>query len=264
MKFVSAQQGQRRGVEYYRDLILTLLGAEFAVRYRNTVLGYAWSVLHPLTFTLVFLFAFKVVLKVRIENYTLFLVAGMFPWQAIQNSVCTSSGAFLGNSSLIKRVRFPRHFLVIVGVLNDLIHYVLSLPIIGLMMWLYGVVPGVEMLWAVPLLLVIQFSITLGLSLMVATGNMFFRDLERIVTILMMLLFYVTPILFKEEWIPPGLQWVNYANPLGTLIINWRNLFMGGGLSVLGLGASVAWAILLMGLGYGLYRGLSWRFGELV
>jgi len=251
-------------LEYYRDLVLSLLSAELAVRYRNTVLGYAWSVLHPLMFTLVFLFAFKVVLGIRIENYTLFLVAGMFPWQAIQNSICSSTGAFLGNSSLIKRVRFPRHFLVMVGVLNDLIHYVLSLPIIGLMMWFHAVAPTYHLLWALPVLLAVQFLITLGVSLLVATCNLFLRDLERLVAIAMMLLFYLTPILYKEDMVPAGLRWVNYANPMASLVISWRHLFMGLPLDPYGLAASAGWAAAALLVGYGLYRKLNWRFGELV
>jgi len=260
----SASAQRKRTLEYYRDLVLSLLSAELKVRYRNTVLGYAWSVLHPLMFTLVFLFAFKVIVKVPIENYTLFLVAGMFPWQAIQNSVCTSTGAFLGNSSLIKRVYFPRHLLVVVGVLNDLTHYVLSMPIILLVMALYGIAPTYDFLWVLPLLLITQFFITLGLSLVVATCNLFFRDIERLVGIFMMLWFYVTPILFKEDWVPSYLQWMNYANPMAALEISWRHLFMGLPVDPYGLMAAAAWAPLMLLAGYGLYRRLNWRFAELV
>jgi lipopolysaccharide transport system permease protein len=90
-----ASLGRQRTREYYRDLIWALLVKEFKVRYKSTVLGYAWSVLHPLLFTLVYLFLFKIVLKVQIENYTLFLMAGVFPWQAFQNSVGTGSTVFI-------------------------------------------------------------------------------------------------------------------------------------------------------------------------
>lgn len=253
-----------RLLEYYRDLIMLLLAAEIKVRYRSTALGYVWSVLHPLMFTLVFLFAFKVVLKIQIENYTLFLIAGLFPWQAIQNSVCSGSNVFLGNTSLIKRVCFRRHLLVVVSVLNDLVHYCFSLPIIAIMMAVYGVAPTWQMLWALPLLMLTQFFITLGLSLFVATCNLFMRDLERLVIICMMLWFYVTPILYKEAWIPEQWRWVNYANPLAALIINWRRLFLGMPVEPYGLAVSAAWAIALFAVGYGTYRKLNWRFGELV
>lgn len=256
--------GQGGLVEYYRDLIYSLLSAELAVRYRSTVLGYAWSVLHPLAFTLVFLFAFKVVLNFRIENYTLFLVAGMFPWQAIQNSIGMSAATFLGNGSLIKRVRFPRHFLVMVGVLNDLIHLLLSLPIIALMMWVHRVAPTWQILWALPTLLILQFLVTMGLALLVATCNLFLRDLERLIGIGMMLLFYVTPVLYTEAMIPPGFRWVLYANPMAALIVSWRAAFMGQPLQPLFLAVAAAWAALAMLAGFAVYRKLNWRFGELV
>jgi|WetSurMetagenome_2_1015567.scaffolds.fasta_scaffold78737_2 lipopolysaccharide transport system permease protein len=260
----NARPGWAAGVEYYRDLILSLLDAEFAVRYRNTVLGYAWSVLHPLMFTAVFLFAFKVVLKVQIENYTLFLVAGLFPWQAMQNSVCSGTGVFLNNASLIRRVRFPRHMLVVVGALNDLAHFVLSLPIIALVMILSGIWPRLEMVWAIPLLLIVQFCVTVGLSLIAATLNLFFRDLERLVTIAMMLLFYVTPIVYLEDLIPAHFGWCVYANPLATAIINWQHLWMGVPVNLVYLAVSAGWALAILALGYLLYGKLNWRFGELV
>jgi lipopolysaccharide transport system permease protein len=250
--------------EYARDLLVALLAKELKARYKNTALGYTWSVLHPLMFTMVYLFLFKVVMKVQVENYTLFLVAGVFPWQAFQNSVCASNGSFIGNASLIKRVRFPRGYLVLTGVLNDLLHFVLSLPVILIFMLAYGVYPTFHWLWALPTLLLIQLLLTLGLSFLVATCNLFLRDLERLTSIFMMLWFYVTPVLYREDAVPPRFQWTNYFNPMAGLTISWRHVFLGTPPDVLHIAIAAAWAGTLFLVGYTVYRRLNWRFAEIV
>jgi lipopolysaccharide transport system permease protein len=253
-----------RSLEYYRDLLWALLAKEFKVRYKSTALGYVWSVLHPLLFTLVFFFLFKVVFKIQVANYTLFLMSGVFPWQAFQNSVCSSSTALLANSSLIKRVRFPREFMVLTGVLNDLSHLVLSFPIIAAMMAWYGVVPRWDCLWALPALLIVQLVFTLGVSLVVATCNLFLRDLERLIGILTMLWFYVTPVLFQQDWVPPQYQWSNYANPMAAITIGWRHVFMGTPVEPGYMAAAAAWAAVAFVCGIVLFRRLNWKFAELV
>jgi len=259
-----ASLGRRYGPEYYRDLVWALLIKEFKVRYRNTALGYAWSVLHPLLFTLVYIFLFKIVLKIQIANYTLFLMAGVFPWQAFQNSVCAGSTAFLASSNLIKRVRFPREFMVLTVVLNDLSHFVLSIPIICAMMVWYKITPHWDGLLTLPALLMIQLFFTLGLALLAATCNLFLRDLERLIGIITMLWFYLTPVLFKEDWIPERLQWTNYANPMAAMVITWRHIFMGTPVEPIYITAAAFWAAVGFGTGYLLFRRLNWRFAELV
>lgn len=251
-----------RFLEYYRDLIFILLQKEFTIRYKNTVLGYAWSVLNPLLFAVVYLFLFKVILNIQIPKYALFLVSGVFFWQAFSNSVYISSGAFVGNSSLIKKSRFPHECIVLAGVLNDLAHFILSIPIIFLMMLHYHIFPTLAWLWAVPVLLATQLFLTYGLALIVANCNLFLRDCERLISIIVMLWFYVTPILYGEDMIPGTFRYITYANPVAGLVINWRHLFMGTPLAPYFFMSSIVWAIVIFGLGYWLYCSLRWRFAE--
>ncbi len=252
--------------EYYRDLVLVLLAKELKVRYKNTFLGYAWSVLHPLAFALVFFVLFKIVIRIEVKNYTLFLICGLFPWQWFQNSVNASAFFFLGNSSLVKKVKFPRELLVVTGVMNDLLHFMLSIPVIVIFMIFYGKTPSVSWLWEIPPLVIVQFLITYGTSLLVATFNLFFRDLERLTMILTTLWFYVTPVLFPVDMIPEGLKWMVYVNPMGTLIVAWRAVFLGEALPVPlgGVVILVVLAALIYFLGHKAYKSLEWRFAELV
>lgn len=252
-----------RDLAYYRDLVFVLTQKEIKVRYKNTVLGYLWSVTNPLAFAFVFFIAFKVILRIQMEDYALFLIAGLFPWQWFANSVAAAPVVFLGNASLIKKVSFPRAIVPFAMVLQDMIHFLLSLPVIVLFMFIYGKSPFLSWLYGVPLLLAVQLVMTYGVSLIVASANLFFRDIARFTDIFLTLLFYFTPIIYPETMIPPDYGWV-YFTPASALMISWRNLFLTGGMDPSILGVSVAYAALALAAGLAVYRKLSRRFAEVL
>jgi lipopolysaccharide transport system permease protein len=254
----------RPTLPYYRDLVRVLVAKELKVRYKSTVLGYAWSVLHPLAFASVFFVLFRIIMRIQMENYALFLITGLFPWQWFQNSVTMSNRSFLGSASLIKKVKFPRAFLPLAGVLNDLLHFLISLPIIVLFMAIYRTWPSPAWIWGVPTLIALQFTLTYGLALFFATCNLFFRDLERITFILTLLWFYVTPVVFPVSMVPEHLQWAVYANPMAGVIVCWRRLLLEGTLPPALLASAGAYAVAAALVGYHVYRRLEWRFAEVV
>jgi lipopolysaccharide transport system permease protein len=251
-----------RTLVYNRDLILVLLSKEFKVRYKSTFMGYAWSVLHPLLLALIFSLFFSVF--VRTPDYTLYLIAGLFPWQWISNSTIGANGYFLGNASLIKKVRFERWMLVFTSVLNEAIHFVCSLPVIIGFMLYFGRTPQWSWLWMVPLLLVLQVAMTTGVGLAVATCNLFFRDLERLVSLFVQLLFYMTPIVYTADMIPPQHRWVLWANPFASLVICWQGLFYAGHVPGADLALAALWTVAMSALGFMVYSKKVWRFAEIV
>ncbi|MCJ7747978.1 MAG: ABC transporter permease, partial [Desulfobacterales bacterium] len=144
------------------DLIVVLTQKEMKVRYKSSFLGYLWSIAHPLAFALVFFIAFKIVMKIQMEDYSLFLIAGLFPWQWFSNSVNASPMVFLSNASIIKKVNFPRDIIPFAIVLQDMIHFILSIPVIVLFLFIYQKSPSLSWFYGIPLLMVIQFLMTLG------------------------------------------------------------------------------------------------------
>lgn len=254
----------KRSFQHYIDLILVMTQKEMKVRYKNNVFGYLWSIGHPLAFAFVFYIAFKVVMKIQMENYAVFLITGLFPWQWFSNSVNASSSIFIGNASIIKKVNFPRSIIPLTTVLQDMIHFVLSIPVIVLFLYLSHKSPSLSWLYGIPILLGIQFLMTYGISLMISSVNLFFRDLERLAVIFMTLLFYFTPVIYPVDMIPEKYQSLINLNPVAPLMISWRNLYLNGILDLSSLMISLMYGVFALILGNIVYKKLSWRFAEVL
>jgi lipopolysaccharide transport system permease protein len=239
-------------MRHYIDLITVLTQKEMKVRYRSTFFGYMWSIAHPLAFAFVFFMAFKVVMRIQMEGYAVFLISGLFPWQWLSNSVNASPMIFLDNAALIKKVKLPRNILPLATVLQDMIHFLLSIPVIVLFLFIYHKSLSFSWLYGIPLL-------------MIASINLFVRDLERLAVIGTSLLFYFTPIIYPETMIPARYKTlVLFANPLSSLMISWRNLFLNGTLEFSLVIASSAYSLFVLMVGYMVYTRLSWKFAEVL
>jgi len=255
---------EKTSLAYYKDLVVVLTQKELKVRYKRSFLGYLWSIANPLALALVFFIAFKIFMKIPIDNYTLFLIAGLFPWQWFLNSVNSSATVFIGNATLIKKMHFRHEVLVVATILNDMLHFLLSIPVIILFLFIYGMQPSIMWLVGIPALLIVQFIITMGFSLAVSALNLFFRDIERIVFIFTSLMFYMTPIIYSEEMVPAEYRTLILSNPLSILFISWRNLLMHGTLVVKDTVLALVYALIVFAIGYLVYRKLKWRFAEVL
>jgi lipopolysaccharide transport system permease protein len=251
-------------LRYYLDLIVVLTQKELKVKYKRSFLGYLWSIANPLSLALVFFIAFKVVMRIQIENYTLFLISGLFPWQWFSNSVNNSATVLLGNAPLIKKVNFKRETLIVATILNDMIHFILSIPVIVVFVLFYKIKPEISWIYGIPILLAIQFIITFGFSIAISAINLFFRDMERIVFIFTTLMFYLTPIIYPESMVPDKYKKLIFFNPLTALMVSWRDLFMNGVVNFKNISLATVYSIIVLVCGYLIFRRLKWRFAEVL
>lgn len=257
--------GSSRNLENYRDLVLVLLQRELKIRYKNKVLGYLWSVANPLTSALIYFFVFGVIMQVREADYALVLISGLFPWQWFSNSVGSSPNLFVGSGAIIKKVNFPRNIVPLCAVLNHMIHFMASVPVIIVFLLVFHRLPSLSWLYGIPILLILQFTMAYGVALGLASINLFFRDLERLTHIVMNFLFFLTPILYTVDRYPEEYRTLLVAiNPPAGLMVNWRQLILYGTLNPLYLLISLLYAILFFVIGYSIYRKLSWKFAELL
>lgn len=249
---------------YAWDLLRTLTNKELKLRYRGTYLGVLWSLANPLALAFVLHFAMKRVLQLDIDNYALFLVVALFPWQWMLNSLSAAATTFPNNSRLIRKLPFPKHVLCEAIVLGDLIHFTVTLAVVAMVRSFSGLSP-VELSWIVglPLLVVAQGLLILGGVLFIATLNAFLRDIEQLVRVGLLLLFYVTPILYPLTMVPDHLHWIVMANPIAPLIVCWRDLLLAGSFSAY-LPLAVAYSLAIAGIGAFAYQRLRDRLAEVV
>ena len=249
---------------YYRDLLSELTKKEIKVRYKNSYLGYLWSIANPLFLALIFYFVFKVVTKVQMEKYTLYLISGLFIWQWISNSIMIGSNLYISNSSLIKKVNFPRNFLAISLTISEGFNFLLSIPVIIFFMLIYNEYPSWNWLIFIPILLAISFLFIYSLTLLVATINLFFRDMERLVGLLLTFLFYLTPIIYPISMVPDKYRVLLYLDPFAPLVISWQTLFLHSQLNIKFFVISTVYGLFFLFLSTYIYNKLKYKFAELV
>lgn len=249
---------------HWMDLLRVLVGKELIVRYKGSFLGYLWSVLHPLAFTAVFYVVFRHIVRLQVEHYALVLVTALFPWQWLQNSVNASPAWFLDDAALIKKVRFPRWTLVLAGAFTDMTHFLFAVPVILAFLLFEGFKPHLQWILWLPVLTLVQLLVAFGISLVVATLNLFLRDLERLTSLIMLVWFYGTPVLYPAHMVPEAYRSLITDNPAGALITCWRSLFLEGFVPLGPLAAAAVGGIVLTGMGALVYRSLQWRFAEVV
>ena len=239
------------------ELLYLLTRRDLKLRYQDTILGFFWTAIKPLLFGLVVWFALHKVLNVETDiPYHLFLLSALLPWTWFQASIMFATPLFANNGSLVKKVPFPSYVLPLATISNNMIHFVLSLPVLVIFLLLDGRVPGPEWLLGVPLLLLIELALMTGLALFLSAMDVHFRDLEHLVEVVLNLLFYGTPILYPLASVPGRYQDLLRANPLASLMEGWRNLMVENDLPGLEIWPALAATVVVLVVG-------SWVFFRL-
>ena len=246
------------------ELLVLLTARDVKLRYQGTILGLLWTLAKPLLLALVLYFALNKVLGVKVGNapYHLFLLSALFPWGWFQASLQFSAASFSNNAPLLKKVYFPRFVLPLSTVANQLFHFCLSIPILMLLLIVSGRYPGPEWLLGIPFLIAIQLLLLSGSVLVVASFNVFLRDLEHLVEVSLNLWFYLTPILYSLERVPKKVQPVMLINPMTSLIEAWRNLFLNNKLPGADIWPALVFTAVALVVGIIVFRTLEERFED--
>lgn len=247
------------------SLITVITKKEFKVRYKGSFLGYLWAIVHPLMFAFVFYIAFKIVMKVQIENYTIFLISALFPWQWFSGAIVLSSTSYLANAQIVKKTNFPRYILPLSNILMESMHFVISIPVILFFLYVYDIQPNYLMILVyTPLLMFLQIMFMFGLSLIFSSVNVFLRDTERLLSVGMLLWFYVTPIIYSIELIPSEYSQYMSLNPMIPFVESWRHLFIEGTIETQYIPSMIISGLTTMLVGTFVYNKLKYKFTEVL
>lgn len=252
----------RRRLIYLCDLLRELVARDMKLLYKRSALGIAWTLLNPLLQLAVFSFVFRSVLSVNIPRYSSFAFSGLLIWTWFQTALFQTTGLITNNRPLIRQPGFPTTILPVVTVMTGLIHFLLALPVLIVFL----AIDGVELkpvLLVLPILIAIQFILTVSLAYPLAALNVTFRDTQHTLGVLLQLLFYLTPIFYDITNVPTHYQSLYYLNPMVSLLEAYRAVLIRGmqpdwrSLLVLGVLTAV-----LLSIGHQIFSSASDRFVE--
>lgn len=209
----------------YRELLKSNVKKEIRGKYKGSFLGVLWSFINPLLQTIVYTIVFSIIMKSQMDNYLIFVVTGIIPWNFFLTTMIQGMTTVKANAGIIKKVYFPREILPISVVLSGLVNFFISCLII-IMFCLFS---GVGISWhiiIVPFIALIQFLFTLGLVFALSAINIFIQDTEYIIQFVLNMAFYATPILYEPSTLPGLFQKVLNLNPMTHILDAYRDAFM--------------------------------------
>jgi len=225
---------------------------ELRVRYQRSILGFFWTLLNPLLMLVILSWVFSHLIKTT-DNYPLFLFAGMVPWSFLSVSLNECAVCIIQNEGLIRKIYLPKLIFPLTRVLIGLVTFVLSLGALFVLLLPLGARPGPSML-LLPLAIALLAMFTLGLGLIVATANTFYRDCGHLISVFLQAWYFATPILYPIKMFESS-QWRLRLNPAFYFIELFHDVLYAGRWPRLGLVAAAAViAAASLGIGYAIFK----------
>lgn len=247
---------------YVRDLLYVLVSRDIKLRYRGSALGILWSLVNPLANLAVLVFVFQWVTPLNIPNYPLFVFTGVLAWSWFSAALPAATISITSNRQLIRQPGFPAAILPAVPVLSSLVHFAIAMAIALVVLVISGHWLSPALL-ALPLVVAVQFLVTLSIGYVTATVQVRFRDTAYLLAMLLLLGFFLTPVFYRPGLVPPAYQVVYVLNPMAHLIGAYRDILIGGQWpDILGLLAVGAAATALFWLGHRMFNRASLSFAE--
>jgi ABC-2 type transport system permease protein len=207
-----------------RDLAVNLTLRELRSRYKRTLLGWTWSLLNPLAAVAIYSLVFSFFLKIQpptgdpsgLSSFALFLLCGLIPWTFFSNGLSMGLGSLVGNGNLIKKVYFPREILVFAAIASLVVTMLIELAVLGVILLVVGnmVLPWIPV---VLVLVALEAVFVLGIALVLSVCNVYFRDVQHLVAIVLQVLFYTAPIVYPISYVPDTATVLGVEIPVGDI-----------------------------------------------
>lgn len=246
----------------YRQMLKSLVLGNLRTRYKGSVLGFLWTFLNPLLLLGVYTVMFSTIMRIDMDNYVMYLFVGLLAWTMFQSSLNDSVAVINNNANLIKKIYFPREILPIAQVLAGVLNYCFSFIILIIALLIFNVKISSSILY-LPLVLLTQTILTTGLSFVVSSLNVYFRDLQHMLSIFLMAWFYFTPILYVSSMIPDQYRFLFNLNPMAPIIKAHQDiLFYSKAPNLFSLIDISIVSIIILFLGWSLFLFLNKGFAE--
>ena len=253
-----------RSIVRYRWLLYELVKNDVTLRYRGSLFGFAWTLLNPIIFMLIYTLVFSVYLKSPIRAFPLYLLAGMIPWIWMSTAIAQAVTSILDGRTYVGKTMMPTEILVMVPTLSNGVNFLITIVLLFPVSFAFGV----TITWALlflPLLILIELIMTLGFSFLVATVNVFYRDMQQIVAYALLAVFFLTPIFYARFVVPPSLEFLVRWSPVAALVASYQNCFYyGAPPSLRDLAFAFAFSVVLLFLALAYFNRHRDSLGEYV
>ncbi|MFA5026204.1 MAG: ABC transporter permease [Candidatus Shapirobacteria bacterium] len=217
----------------WHELLWQMVGREVKTRYKQSILGYFWVILNPMAQMIVMSFAFSVIMRIPTNSagnvpYSIFLFVALLPWNLFSNSLSSAASSLVGSAPLITKVYFPRTILVLSTILAKIVDFLFANIILIIYMIVYHMPINANILWIFPIFF-IQQIFTIGLSLFFAAANLLYRDIQYLLSLILLLWMYLTPVIYPADLVPEKYRIIFQLNPMSVIINAYRQTILGGG-----------------------------------
>jgi lipopolysaccharide transport system permease protein len=253
---------RRDSLMAYLELLGNFVARDLKTKYRGSVLGIFWSLLNPLLLMLIYTVVFSVIVRVNIKPYPIFLLAGLVPWNAFAQTLTSATTSVSQSANIVRKVHFPLEILPLSAVATASVQLLISLALLACLALVFGVGIGLSIVF-LPVLVLLQLVFSLGLGSLLAAVQVYFRDVEYFLTVLLTVWFFGTPIVYSLDLVPARYRTIFEANPMAWLISSYQDIWFykrpPGWTPVVGF---FLVAVFTAAIGLSTYRRLSRRFAE--
>lgn len=208
----------------YREMIFNLVKKDLRGRYKGSILGFFWTFLNPLLQLLVYTLVFSTILKSGIDKYYLFLFVALIPWIFFSSTLISGATSILWGKELVKKIYFPREVLPISTVTSNFVNMLFCFIIIFIVVFVSGIGANALALLYLPLIMLVEYILALGIAMITSACTVYFRDLEYILNIISMAWMYMTPIMYDISIVPEQYRFLFNLNPMTPVIVAYRDI----------------------------------------
>ena len=247
----------------YREMVASLVKRDLKSRYKGSVLGFLWMFLNPLLQLAVYTVVFSTIMRMEIDKFYLFLFVALVPWLFFSTCLSAGTTVIFSQQDMVKKIYFPREVLPIAFTISQFVNMLLSFLVIFAVLIISGIRLNPQALFFLPLVMLVEFVMALGVTYLVSALNVYFRDLEHILGILSMAWMYLTPILYPMDMVPQQYVGLFTLNPMTSITVAYRDILYYGQVPHMNtLFHALAMGVLVLAIGQVVFGRLQRHFVE--
>ena len=211
----------------FRELLVSLVRKELRIKYKNSILGFVWSLLNPALYLVIYYIVFQKILKNNVPLFAIFLLCGLLVWNFFSNALSSATTTIINNAGIVKKVAFPREILALASVGAAFVFFLLQAIVLVLALLVFQVAPALSYLWLIPFSLVALVLFAGALAVALSAINVYLRDTQHLLELVLLAWFWATPIVYPFQELGVRLSqkhllWLYFVNPVTVIVLTFQ------------------------------------------